>query len=241
MSANIIVIGAKSSSDNSSRIDKWNNDLQAAHFDLVELPWNVICMDPMYPYDATLENIRYVSEAYVPGMVDNVLKKDAVNIIIEFCNLFDENWINHDGYIRKRHKDMMIYNDHKVVLLSCGCSWNQGFPRRCIEYILDHGLVTKFNAYSVDDLLYTMSAIQGITMKTTMYPYIYGLYQMMGTFMWRGCEKDSYESEGVLRELFGLLEIDNDELRDFINGKKHWNQMLWKTRKEMSAIVYGDF
>jgi hypothetical protein len=249
MSVNIIIVGAKDSKDHTN-VEQWNNPLQASTCDLMTIikaytNVQITCLDFLYPYSATFENIKYINEGYVVGDL-NIVQKHSLNIIIEFCNLFDENWINHNGSTKSRYIPLQKYDYYNVVLLSCGCGWDKGFPIDCITYIIQNSLTTKFNPYSVDNLLYTISSIKSISPdnKSMMYPYISGLYQMMGTFMWRGCTQDDYESEHILRELFSLIgtpEVDEDisEVREFINGKKHWNNMLWATRKRLSTYVYS--
>lgn len=249
MQVNIIIVGAKDAKDHTN-IELWNNPLQASTSDLMTIMkrtnTQITCFDYLYPYNTIFENILYCNEGYVVGDVD-IIHRDSLNIIIEFCNLFDENWINHNEHNKLRYIPLQKYDDYNVALLSCGCGWEKGLPIDCITYVIQNRLITKFNPYSVDNLLYTMSSIRSISPenKSMMYPYIYGLHQMMGTFMWRGCKQDDYESEHILKELFSLIgtsELSEDisEVEEFINGKKHWNNMSWATRKRLSTYMYSN-
>lgn len=255
---NIIVVGAKKEAvSGGTDASYWNNPEQAKHSDLVELKTlfecDVLCYDLAYPYDKEVDGIKYISNIfYLDG---EGLVADRLNVIIEFNNMLDENYINHgDGNPQQLNLTKLVeMSEFKIAILACGCSWNKGFPLDCISCIYERGFYTPCDAYNVDNLLYVLSCtdcIRTLTEKEQemLYPYQQGVYQVMGTFMWRGCETDNYKSECVLRELFSLISADcmdeingvkKEDLLDFIHGKKHWNNMQWQMRKALSKFVYG--
>lgn len=253
---NIIIIGAYSYvssdlnvSDVSSEVCNWNNPLQASHNDLCKLQneiINITCYDLLYKHSSLQDNISYVSACFSFDDT-SLLCKGKHNIIIEFCNMFDENFINHAC---KQNK-LMKLDDYKITVLACGCAWDKGFPLECVlNIIYSDNIVTPCNPYSVDNYLYVISCIRYIyesNLQDIMQPYLYGLYQNMGTLKWRGSEADFYASENVLRELFELIGVDaydlsehhKDDLQNFVEGKKHWNKLSWSLREELCSYIYG--
>lgn len=246
---NIIIIGAYNYDIANDDVKDWNNPLQAKHEDLYLLQSetiNIICYDVLYKYSELKDNIHYVSDFFSFDET-TPLSKEAHNIIIEFCNMFDENFINRPNNQGK----LMQYADYKISILACGCSWNKGFPLECVMNIIySDNLITPCNPYSVDSFLYVISSVGCLHEKNQqeiMQPYLYGLYQTLGTLKWRGCEADGYSSENVLRELFSLVGTDvydlcdahQKELEDFLDGTKHWNKLSWSLREQMSEYIYG--
>jgi hypothetical protein len=248
---NVIIVGAKND-EVCDTIDSWNNPKQAKHSDLVLMKemfeCDIICYDLGYSYDKELDGIQYVNQIfYLDGMA---LNSQKLNVIVEFNNMLDENYINHgEDNVQHHNLKKLRETEKKVAILACGCSWSKGFPSECISYLYYGSLTTPCDAYNVDNLLYVISNTQCIRSlaekdKEIMYPYQLGLYQTMGTFMWRGYEGDQYKSENVLRELFGLIGVDcvkegYDDLICFVKGSKHWNNLPWNVRKELSEFVYG--
>jgi hypothetical protein len=250
MFINLIIIGAKADGTR----ELINNPLQADHSDLCNLKSlydaNIFCYDLGYCQNEVKDGIYYIADKYNLGDT-SVFLLDAINIIIEFCNFLDENYINHGDYGQYQHENMLNYTPYKVALLSCGCGWQYGFPINCIKNIIEHQLLTYFNAYNVDCFLSTISNVQYITNLefenvSDSQPFLLGMYQVMGTLKWRGCEADNYKSEIVLRDLFTII-IDNVNINDddkndllaFVENKKHWNNMKWSARIVLSKFIYS--
>lgn len=250
---NVILVGAKKAElcDNDARL--WNNVEQASHTDLIYLKdlfcCDVTCYDPGYTESCDMDGITYLKDIFYFDC--DYIKEDKVNVIVEFSNMLDENYINH-GLDNAQHNNLMKCRLYKIVVLACGCSWNKGFPIQCISYLYDSKFYTPCDPYYIDNLLYVISCTSFIQSleeekRDVLYPYRLGLYQCMGTMMWRGCETDGYKSENVMRELFGLIgtdcidgeDLQKEELIEFINGNKHWNTLSWDLRKALSKFVYG--
>jgi hypothetical protein len=243
----IIIIGAKAPDNNSTVA---NNVLQADHNDLCALKStiDIICYDVAYPYTIDIDGIKYINDHFHFGDTDP-LCTDGLNIIIEFCNCLDENFINHSSYGNRQYEHLMQYNGtYKIAIVSCGCGWNQGFPLDCVKEIIKNNIVTPCDAYNVDSLLYIISTVQMLkndNILHTMYPYLKGLYQCCGTLMWRGSSVDAYFSENVIRDLIEILGTDmvgladSIELKAFIENKKHWNQLKWSLRNQLNEYIYG--
>lgn len=242
----IIIVGGKAP-DNNPGIE--NNVLQAAHSDLLSLSGtcDIVCYDIAYGYAEEIDGIKYINDYYYIGDTEQ-LDSDCLNIIIEFCNPLDENFINHTAYGNRQYENLMKYDCKKVAILSCGCGWNQGFPVKCVQEIIQNGLVTPCDAYNVDSLLYIISTIQMLkndNILEPMYPYLRGFYQCCGTLMWRGCTADGYFSEKVIRDLFEILGTDMvsaedaKELQTFVDNHKHWNQLKWSLRNMLNEYIYG--
>jgi hypothetical protein len=236
---NIIVIGA------------FDNALQAKHEDLVSL-YNffetgkciITCYDVLYDTSREKDNITYKNDFFDLGETC-CLQKDANNIIIEFCNLLDENAIHHN---LNQHVCLVKYEDYKMTFLACGCGWNKGFPIECIMHIIQsYNIYTPTDALSVDSFLYVISSIEYIyqnKLEHVMEPYIQGIYQVLGTCKWR-----ANESENIMKELFcilgtdipGLSDMHKDCLQDFLENKKKWNQLPWHFRESISNFIYHKF
>jgi len=245
MKYNIIIVGAKDVKDHEV-VENWNNKLQASHEDLLNISNDFVkitCYDPQYAYTISKDDIEYTNELF--GL--QMMSKEHFNIIIEFCNMFDENFVNRQ-YYQYRLSD---YNDYKLAILSCGCGWNKWFPIECVlNIIYSDNIFTPTDPYNVDNFLYVISTVQYIyvnKMQECNQPYLLGLYQTMGTLKWRGSESDAYASERVLRELFSLIGTDaydlsdryREELQAFVRCEKHWNKLPWSLRELMCKYIYG--
>jgi len=241
---NIIIVGARDQEYNV------NNSSQASHIDLCNLKnifenVTIKCYDPLYNNSFDLDGIEYIKDLFYINDT-NYFKKEAINIIVEFCNLFDENDINNSKYYNSE-----IFN-YNIVYLACGCSYDKGFPIECISLIMNtSGIYTPFDNKNIDSYLYSVSIVNNIyneNKEDIMEPYLNGLYHILGTLKWRGYRGDNYKSEHVLRELFTLIDINtieniNDtnkkDLYDFVKNKKHWNKMNWNTRENITKFIYG--
>jgi hypothetical protein len=244
----IIIVGAKAACAPD------NNILQADHNDLCfiistsKYVTDIECYDIAYPSAAVVDGIKYINDYFCFGDTEQ-LCNDCLNIIIEFCNPLDENFINHSAYGNKQYENLMKYNGkYRIAIVSCGCGWDQGFPADCVQEIIRNKLVTPCDAYNVDSFLYVISTVQMLkndNISHTMYPYLRALYQSCGTLMWRGCSADDYFSERVIRDLFAILGTDmvpvddSFELQAFIDNQKHWNQLKWSMRNQLNEYIYG--
>ncbi len=239
MNYNIIIIGAN------------DNELQASHEDMCILMsffekgyCQIFCYDPLYEKNGIIDGICYKKELFLLGDT-HVFQKNAKNIVIEFCNLLDENAIHHSLY---QHMSLLPYQDYSVVFLACGCGWNKGFPIESIMHIMQNdNITTPVDALSVDSFLYAISSIHYVyqnKLEIGLEPYIRGLYQVLGTLKWRKAE-----SEYVIRELLQVLggdipelsEMQRDSIREFVNGGKEWNKLPWEFRESISMFVYRVF
>lgn len=244
---NILIIGAKDC------VHNINNVYQAYHIDMCNLKntygeqnISITCFDMLYDKSYELDGIQYKKEVY---SIDDVrhLKKTCKNVIIEFSNFLDENNINHGIYF---NKELFDYN---IVYLACGCGWNKGFPSECISMSIENqNIHTPFDCNNIDNFLYVISSTHSIYQENKqdiMQPYLKGIYQVMGTLKWRGSQANEYVSEKVLRELFVLIgtedmseitDEDSVELKAFVAHQKHWNQIKWSTRENMTKFIFGD-
>jgi hypothetical protein len=239
MNYNIIIIGAN------------ENEMQASHKDMCLLMnlfekghCQIFCYDPLYEKSGIIDDICYKKELFLIGDT-HMFEKDAKNIVIEFCNLLDENAIHHNLY---QHMSLLPYKGYNMVFLSCGCDWNKGFPIESIMYIIQNdNIITPIDALSVDSFLYAISSIHYIyqnKLEVCSEPYIKGLYQVLGSLKWR-----KEESEYILRELLQVLgndipelsEIHRDSLREFVNSEKQWNKLPWQFRESISMFIYKVF
>ena len=77
--------------------------------------------------------------------------------------------------------------------------------------------------------------------------YINGLYQIMGTLIYRGCKSDNFISENVLIDLFNNIDIDKDILNEndknlleeFKNKKIRWNNFKRDLRIQLLYYIYN--
>ena len=236
MNYNIIIVGA------------FDNNLQAKHEDLCLLQsffetgkCKITSYDILYDCCKQLDNIYYKNDLFHIGDI-SILQKESHNIIIEFCNLLDENAIHHN---LNQHLCLVKYRDYKVSILACGCGWNKGFPIECIMHIIQSdSIYTPTDALSVDSLLHTISCVQYIyqnKLEHVMQPYLQGLYQCMGTIKWR-----NNESEATLKELLVVLGTDipnltdtnQKHLQEFISNHKKWNHLPYDFRESISNFIY---
>lgn len=246
---NLIIIGAHSNEN----YDGYNNPKQADISDLIFFKENmknksysvkITCIDPMYnKYEShsSYEFIEFKKEMYKLGDTE-LLSKDSHNIIIEFCNMLDENYINY-GENNDQYKNMIKYKDYKLTWISCGCMWNKYFPQKVLETVI----LSKYYTPIIQDKDSYDSAIE-ITQKIKqmplffqemMRPYSQGIYQNLGTLYWRGCETDDYKSENILKEVFSNIEIP-EEMNRFLKNEIHWNMLTRKTREWATQYVYGN-
>lgn len=242
LNLNLIIIGARRHDiELSEDYKEWNNTNQASYFVLKQLlsefkNMKILCLDGNYPsnVDNDDDDIRYIKEYYnVPET--KYFDIDSHNIIIEFCNLLDENWCcsktNYHVYDEK-------YN---ISYVACGCSWNDGFPIDTLKTIIQHKLYTPFDPMNITSYLTSIS--YSVYDRENMKPFYQGIYQVLGTVMFRGYSQN-YKLEEPLRELFKIIDAPlnssyNNEFKLFLDGSIHWNQLSREIRLLMTKYIYN--
>lgn len=242
---NIIVVGAKDSESND------NNVLQASHEDLLLLKTlhseiTITCYDMLYTSSCVRDSIIYEQKSFCFN--ENFIESHSHNIIIEFCNLLDENDINHMTY--KTSDTFQTLSECTIAYLACGCAWSSGFPIDCILHIIENSLHSPTQINNIDSFLYIISTVHCIynnNIQHNMQPYLRGFHHIAGTLAWRGCAQNDYASENVIRNLLELIiadidNLDDDDRRDlhfFLTKEKHWNFLKWQTREKIAKFIYG--
>jgi hypothetical protein len=215
---NIIIIGGKNNIESTykkNNVLTYNNPYQANHLTLIELinhyrNINIYNYD-MYEFENNYiyntNNIFYFNELYNLGDTTYIDKNATHNIIIEFCNILNENDINNDG--NDYYDKIIKYNEYNLTWISCGCMWNKGFPINLIKYIIDNKYYTPIDFNSPQSFLDAISNSQRIINENNedlMKPYSQGVYQMLGTLFWRGYKNNNFKNEKVLYELFNIID-----------------------------------
>jgi hypothetical protein len=255
MKINIIIIGAKSSSQTSLNIDninnykRWNNSDQAGHSDLVDCiqcldaKVSVFCIDPLYDFAAEDKenNIVYYNDYFEVGDTRYCTKKGH-NIFIEFSNLLDEYYVTKE-YCEKI-TNISKYNNYKMTWISCGCGWSHKFPTELISNVVENHLFTPTDIYDANSLLtaYNFNYINGNALYA---PYCQGLYQILGSLLWRGT-KENQEYEMPLYDLTPQImhvfdEPIQQDLSKFLQREIRWNTLHRRTREIVNKTVYGSF
>jgi len=247
----IFIIGAHSGNEQDFR----NNPKQADIIDLVFFKENMInklfdvsitCMDPMYFCDGIIDSITFKNTYYSLGDT-SLFSNDSHNIIVEFANILDENHINHGEY-NNQYKNIINYEPFKFTWISCGCMWDSCFPQKLLETIILKEFCTPVT-HNKDSFIHAINITKIIQeyplfFQEVMQPYSQGIYQSLGTLLWRGCKSDNYKSENVLRDLFQDMQnipdrINNQEIKDFVSNRIHWNELTRKTRELATEYIYG--
>jgi hypothetical protein len=244
---NIIIIGAAKilSIDD---IKTWNNYNQAKHSELLDFidllsdsrgykNVKISTIDPEYP-KTIIDKISYHKDSFNLESI-KYYNKDSINIIIEFCNMFNEGWIFNQSNNKK-----IIYNtikDYNISIIACGCEWNNNFPINTILGILDFNFYTPMDPYNVSSYLNMISfteLIKEFEIFDIMKPYICGCFMILGTLLYRNSNS---EEEAIIRQVIELVQwMDNNiEIKDFINYKKSWRQMSRNVRVDFCNYIYG--
>ena len=257
---NIIIIGAKNNTDQVINIDllnnykRWNNPNQADYNDLAYLidrlsyekytKTKIYCLDPQYNFDAKdpIYNISFIQTYFTVGDT-KYCTKSGHNIFVEFSNMLDEYYVTKIKEYNDQHLRISKYNDYKISWISCGCGWSQSFPSDLILSIIKNELYTPTNIYDHYSYLYAIN-FNKINDDPFFYPYCQGLYQILGSLLWRGF-KDNYEYEEVLHKVVEYILTDIDQYKDeflkFMNGEIHWNEITRKAREYINIYVYGKY
>lgn len=248
---NIIIIGGHGGSKDVNAND--NNPQQADIKDLLKfkkdmskLSYNVdiTCIDPCYESTNIIENaIYFIKDFYNLGDT-HLFSKESHNIIIDFCNMLNENHVNH-GEINQQYDKMILYKDYKFTWISCGCLWDKMFPSTVLQTVIENRYYTPVQ-HTVGSFEYAINVnlnIKENNIAKEMLPYSQGIYQSLGTLMYRGCKSDNFISENVLRDLFIKIGkfFNNEEIDDFVNNKKHWNFISRPVRILATEYIYGKY
>lgn len=249
---NIIIIGAKNNETfNVNIIESYNNPKQANQNDIINLcniyknrNINIFCLDNYNDIILYNNNISYINDFFKLGD-EKYFNKYAHNIVIEFCNMLDEYFINHD--YNKQNDKLLNYIDYKFTWLACGCGWDKGFPINTICTIINDKYYTPIDTKSIDsyiNAIISTNKIKENNIEETMKPYSQGIYQSLGTILYRGCEAD-YSSEDVLLELFKIISpslsnIELIEFEKFLNKELHWNRLNRNIRVNLTYFIYGN-
>ena len=245
MNINLIIIGAKSSDiEMSDDYTEWNNPNQASYFVLKQLlleikNMKIFCLDGDYPKNITCvaqNDIQFIKEYYIRSTTDTkYFDINSHNIIIEFCNLLDENWCSSTT-------DYNVYDEkYNITFVACGCCWDDGFPVDTLKTIIQHKLYTPLDPMNITSYLTSISYSKYNV--EYMKPFYKGIYQILGTLMYRGYSQN-YKSEDPLRELFKIIDAplnssQNDEFKLFLNESIHWNQLSRIIRLLMTKYIYN--
>jgi hypothetical protein len=139
MNVNIIIIGARNYNINydSNNYESWNNELQADYetLNILRQKYNLICLDNEYQTDIEF----FKKDNFIFGDT-KYLDINSHNIIIEFANLLDENHVVHSH--NTQNNEVIKYKNYKISWLSCCCEWNQRFPLKTIELIIQNNYLT---------------------------------------------------------------------------------------------------
>ena len=254
---NIIIIGARNYTNSylDDNYSTWNNPKQADHKTLIKLKKNleeknnkvnIVCVDTCYYNTIYNNDISYIKQFFLVGDT-YFLDINAHNIIIEFVNILTENHVVYAD--KKQQLDIIKYKDYKLSWISCGCGWDIDINERFINLIIENNYITPLDSSSVNSYLEAIHLKENFIMKNIeviMKPFSQGIYQILGSLMWRGFSKD-YRSEDVLVELFRIFDQDNvlilrnyETIKQFINKEIHWNMLPRGARLDYTIYIYGN-
>lgn len=257
---NIIIIGGRNYDSNYNIDDykTWNSYVQAPYDKLFEFKKmlennnhivKIFCIDSMYNNNIdNSDDIKYINSYFNLGDTKYV-NINSHNIFIEFANLLSEYFTTVINNNNTQYEDIMKYNNYKISWVSCGCCWNKGFPDKVIENIILNEYFTPVDACSADSFISAIGISQNIVdnnIQELMKPFSQGIYQILGSLLWRG-DSRNYSPEFVLHDLFILLGDDiirclpyYDDIKRFINKEIHWNMLNRQTRLLYTKYIYGN-
>jgi hypothetical protein len=259
---NIIIIGARnynSATYDNNDYTTWNNYYQAPYDKLYQFKKkledknytvNIFCFDGTYPIaiNSEIGDISYINNYFNLGNTAYV-NKNFHNIFIEFANLLSEYFTTVLNNNNTQYEDIMKYKDYKISWVSCGCCWNKGFPDKLLDYIIYNEYFTPVDACSADSFISAIGITQHIAdnnITHIMSPFSQGIYQILGSLVWRG-DSQNYSPEYVLHDLLTLLNDDvikylpyYDDVQKFINKEIHWNMLNRETRLSYTYYIFGN-
>jgi hypothetical protein len=172
------------------------------------------------------------------------LDKDAHNVVVEFCNLMDENW---NGWGQNSDNGLAFYNkykDYKFAYLACGCMWKRGFPSDAVIEIVSKDYQTPRECWSVNAYLDCIQMVEEIKedgMEEALQSFLKGVYEVMGTLKYRGRPGD-WSLEEPIRDLLQMVVIPVEyagNIERFISGDIRYNRLSLDTRMYINTLVYG--
>jgi hypothetical protein len=255
---NIIIIGAKNSDENINidilnNYKRWNNPKQAYYNDLVNLKYTlnnngykhvkIFCLDPQYTFETKVRehDIFFIQKYFTVGDT-TYCTKSGHNIFIEFSNMLDEYYVTKIKDFNDQPECISKYNNYKISWISCGCSWSQSFPSELICSLIKNEIYTPTNIYDHYSYLYAMN-FNKLNGDPMFKPFSLGLYQILGSLLWRGF-KDNYEYEEVLykvlEKIISTIDQYEDEFLKFMNHEIHWNELPRNVREFINKYIYGE-
>lgn len=272
----LIVVGAAASNiDLGNDPYKWNNPKQADIHEVLKfgsmlkaegMTVQIQFWDPMYPgseetdyllnhmRDSEFGEFHIYRESFDLRNAKGIISGDCVNIVLEFYNPLDENWVMQG--VKAAPTYLSKYKDDHLAFLACGCMWDKGFPAdciwQCIWQYMTINLTTPLetNNWMMFEQLLSMDACfarPASDKSEVLMPFLKGCMMVMGTLMCRGMGED-YSTEEVVLEFvrFGSIsaymktEAMSEELASFANGTRRWNTLSYALRKHVSELVYGE-
>lgn len=253
MNINIIIIGGKKNINNDKDYKRWNNDKQANYYDIVYLINNIktigykeiktYCIDPLYIESVSRDcnDISYIKSAYILGDT-SYCDINSHNIFVDFSNMLDEFFVTKDTDYNKQAENIMKYNEYKITWLSCGCGWFHFFPMKLLMHVIENNIYTPTDYKCKSSYLKTIEFNKkhnNILFK----PYCQGVYEILGSFIWRGMN-NSNEYEEIIHELLEDFKNNFDyetqkELEKIENKSIRWNMLNRTVRVQVNKYIYG--
>lgn len=168
--------------------------------------------------------------------------KDAHNIIIDFVDLLNENWIAYDMHTERKHL-YDVYKDYKFALLACGLYNRDGFPSDAVIEIVKKGYETPreyWSAKGFSDAIRLRNIFKEQGLEKTMKPFMQGVFQVLGTLQFRGIEPN-YSSEEPVRELLAIRNIIMREpsIKKFVDGEIGYDEIASYAKDKLVGYFEG--
>ena len=249
-------------------IETWNNPEQCEYSDMLTLKKNLeakgykisICaIDNEYPKTKEDIDIPHYKDYFNIKDKDyfnikdkNYLNKKAINIVVSFHN----NLLPNSSWPLYRDQNENILDDnlteiiegYNTIYLYCHGSWNERFPDKAINYILQYDLKTPIYPYNPQSYIYmlkTTKLLNDNNIFEDMKPYLLACFSILGTPMLKG---DKYSD--MMRVIIGIVlkyfnnHINNNEfiindLRKFILYYIQYNELNESTRLAICKTFYG--
>ena len=169
------------------------------------------------------------------------MDKDAHNIVVDFVNLLDENWVAFDMH-EQRMGLYEAYKDYKFALLACGPFIKKGFPNDAVMEIVKKGYETPRQYWSAKgfcDAIALSNRFKNEGIENTMKPFMQGVFQMIGTLQYRGMAPN-YSSEEPVRDMLKIRNIIQDpSAKKFINGEIRFHEIAMHIKEYLYPYFDG--